>query len=131
MRLIHDAKNNALRIVLDDEPGVPSSSLRLRGLVDVAAGGRLVGIEFRPGDHGSTVRRSLHRWLEDSLAGEFMTLEPDGRVYIELTSGDAQDHVRSSPLDLTAEFDTSGELLAVSIPRRGAGYEISYPSGNR
>jgi hypothetical protein len=37
----------------------------------------------------------------------------------------------SSSVELEVELDGHQEMLAISIPRRGAGYEISYPSGNR
>lgn len=130
MRLLHDSEHNALRLTLDDLPDVAGVD-RLRGLVDVAAGGRLVGIELRTGEAESDLRQRLRRWLVDPVAGEYVTVDPDGTVYIELTTGDPDDDVRSTDVDLNVELDASGELLSIAIPRRGAGYEISYPSGNR
>ena len=131
MRLIHDRDNNALRLVLGDDPALPGTTSRMNGLVDVTAGGRLAGIELHTGDTEPEARNRLGRWLSDPVAGQYVTVEPDGTVYIELTAGEPGDDVRSSELDLVVETGLGGEMLAVSIPRRGAGYEISYPSGNR
>jgi hypothetical protein len=39
--------------------------------------------------------------------------------------------VRSVKVLLWTEFDRDDELVAIAIPRRGDGYEISYPSGNQ
>ena len=101
------------------------------GVVDVAANGRLVGIELRANASEDETRRRLRRWLSDPVAGEFTAVEPDGTAYIELTVGEPDEEVRSSALDLLMETDANGDVVAVVIPRRGPDYEISYPSGNR
>lgn len=131
MRLTYDSTSNSLRLVLDDESSPGIATTRIRGVVDVATNGRLVGVELGASDGEPAARRRLQRWLNDPVAGEFTSVEPDGTVYIELTVGEPDDEVRSSPLDLLVESTASSELLAVVIPRHGPDYEISYPSGNR
>ena len=131
MRLTYDSTNNSLRLMLDDEPGSEIATTRVSGVVDVATNGRLVGVELGSPDGEPAARRRLQRWLDDPAAGEFTSVDSDGTAYIELTVGDPDEEVRSSPLDLLVESTSAGELVAVVIPRRGSDYEISYPSGNR
>ena len=131
MRLTYDSENNSLRLVLDDEPGPGIATTRIQGVVDVATNGRLVGVELGASDGAPAARRRLQRWLDDPVTGEFTSVEPDGTAYIELTVGEPDDEVLSSPLDLLVECTAAGELVAVVIPRHGPDYEISYPSGNR
>jgi len=131
LKLIHDLKKNALRLTLID-PGEPATSVELcRGLVDVAANGRLVGVEVQTGRTQVELRLMVTRWLQDPVASQFVSIEPDGSLYFELTTGEVDDSSLSSSVDLDVELDDRQEMLAISIPRRGAGYEISYPSGNR
>ena len=72
----------------------------------------------------------LRRWLHHATTGSYVTLDATGRAYIQITTGD-DTTTRSTPIDLTAEYDTRDELTALAIPRHGHGYEISYPSGNQ
>lgn len=130
MLLTHDTSTNSLRLSMADD-AAPVNVERVHGVLDVAENGRLVGVELQFDSGEDTVRHRLRRWTSDPAAAEYTTIEPDGTAYIELTSGDPDDFVVSSPVELTLESDADGALLAVSIPRRGAGYEISYPSGNR
>lgn len=131
MRLTYDPENNSLRLVLDDETTPGYAMTRIQGIVDVAANGRLVGVELGASDGAPAARRRLRRWLDDPVAGEFTSVEPNGTAYIELTVGEPDEEVRSSTLDVLAESTADGELVAVVIPRHGPDYEISYPSGNR
>ncbi len=119
-----------LRLYLDrdDEP-VPARTARASGVIDVAEGGRLVGIELSPPDQLVT-SDWLRLWRDNPIAGEWLTVESDERAYLQLTSGDDR-HARSAQIELSLDLDASGNLVAIGIPRRGAGYEISYPSGNQ
>lgn len=130
MRLVHDTSTNTLRLQLDrtNEQTVERTE-RIPGLIDVADGGRLVGIELTPGS-GLVDSDWLFAWSGDPVAREWLTIESDGAAYFQLTTGDDQ-HARSSPIELTVDLDASGSVLSISIPRRGAGYELSYPSGNQ
>ncbi len=53
-----------------------------------------------------------------------------GSVYLALEPAVGA-RVRSSEATVDALLDASGEIVAFELPRRGAGYEITYPSGNR
>jgi hypothetical protein len=128
--LSYDRATNALRLALNDTPAAAyARTIELHGVIDIAANGRLAGIELR--DHAAgLLARSLRDWLADPIAGRHAHVADDGSVYIELSVG-ADDDIRSADALLLAEFDSGDSLQAVTIPRRGAGYEISYPSGNR
>ena len=131
MRLQHDRSRNTLRLLLDDDSRQTATRLTAPGVIDVAANGRLVGIELQTGLEESALASAISAWLADPVAGEFVSLEGHGGLYIELTTGDPDEHARSSDVSVELELDAGRELVAIAIPRRGAGYEISYPSGNR
>jgi hypothetical protein len=131
LKLIHDRHKNALRLTLADSAESAKQQVAYPGLVDVAANGRLVGVEVQTGRTHRDLSLMLSRWSQDPVAGEFVSSEPNGTFYIELTAGEVDDSLRSSSVELEVELDDRQEMLAISIPRRGAGYEISYPSGNR
>ena len=135
MRLTYQAAENALRLTLDEERGAAGRRLRLPGYVEVGEAGRLVGVELLPGAGTEQVAlgAALAPWLADPVAREYVSLEDDS-AYIELSAPEEaalREQLRAAPARFEVELDTAGRLLAVSIPRRGAGYEISYPSGNQ
>lgn len=101
----------------------------MNGLLDVASNGRLMGVELH--DVNFDLARGLRAWLSDPIAGEFTQFDADGSAYIELSEGARDDDVRSSAVLVSAELDHDGALAALVIPRRGHGYEVSFPSGNR
>jgi uncharacterized protein YuzE len=132
MRLTYRPRENTLRLTLDDDRRQAGESRALPGYVDVGEAGRLVGVEVLAGD-GIDLSRAFAPWLADPVAGEWVTLEPDA-AYIELSAPEEaldREQVRATQATLHAEIDPSQRLVALSIPRRGAGYEISYPSGNQ
>jgi hypothetical protein len=130
MHLDYDSATNTLRLTLDQPtPNAIARTITLDGTIDVSAQGRLVGVEFRLPDT-LALDLTLRPWLADPVAGEFTTIDPDGSAYIQMTVGDDRD-ARSTALPLQADFDPNDHLLAIAIPRRGAGFEISYPSGNQ
>lgn len=131
MQLTHDRTRNALRLTLGDQTGELPTRQSIPGVIDVAAGGRLVGLELQPGVEAATLARWFRPWLEDPEAGQYLDLASDGTVYVELTSGADDDQARSTPVEVELEYGSAGDVAAISIPRVGAGYEISYPSGNR
>lgn len=131
MRLSYRPRENTLRLSLDHEQGPVQTETELPGLIDVGEGGRLVGVEVRSGDAGD-LNRIIEPWLADPVASEFVAAGDDS-AYILLSMADEaapEEHLRTAEAMLLAELDASGKLVALSIPRRGHGFEISYPSGN-
>lgn len=100
--LVQDS--TALRVVLR-EPGGPLAQGTATGIIDVGESGRLLGIEVE----SSSQEGPLHIDID----------QPVGHLS------------RSAETTLTIETGHSGTVAAVIVPRRGAGYEITYPSGNQ
>ncbi len=131
MRLSYRPRENTLRLTLDHEQGPVQAETVLPGLIDVGEGGRLVGVEVRAGD-AVDLNRILESWLTDPVASEFVVAGEDV-VYITLSTAEEagpDEQIRTAEATILAELDASGKLVALSIPRRGHGFEISYPSGN-
>lgn len=102
MRLTVDSERNSLRFSLADRAEGPTDRA-CPAVLDIGEAGHLVGLEV-------------------DLGGEpfYLEIEPD-------TSA----HIRSAPATATVGFDAAGHVAAIEVPRRGHGYEITYPSGNR
>ena len=131
MRLSYRPCENTLRLTLDQEVGPVQTATELPGLIDVGESGRLVGVEVRSGD-ATALNRMLEPWLADPVASEFVAAGADS-AYIQLSLTEEaapEEQLRTAEATLLAELDPWGRLLALSIPRRGHGFEISYPSGN-
>lgn len=99
-----DLAANTLRLVLI-EPLDDAPPVTTSGLatIDIGTGGRLTGLELAEG-------------------------------YIDvMPSEPGTEHLmRSAEARITIEREAGSEaMLAVVVPRRGAGYEITYPSGNQ
>jgi hypothetical protein len=102
----------------------------LPATIDVATGGRLLGVELRFAGSSLDATTALRLLSSDPRTAPHVTVDDDGAAaYIELTSGIDGD-VRSALATVTVEM-TGDAITAVIIPRSGHGYEISYPSGNR
>ncbi|MFM9106602.1 MAG: hypothetical protein ACKOWF_07880 [Chloroflexota bacterium] len=104
MRLRHDPGRNVLLFELAEGSG---RWIEMPATIDVGEGGRLLGIEA-PG-------------LGDSPLG--------GPFYLAVS--EAAGLSRSAAAQVRAEVDGDGRVLAIELARRGPGYEISWPSGNR
>ena len=125
MDLTYDSDTNSLRLT-PTPSGVcsaPSHVDTLDAILDIGESGRLIGVEF-PSD-----ATSLTHWQRDPATSPFITHD-DGRAYIQITTGNAGAS-RSTPITVSAEYDAAHHLTTIAIPRRGHGYEISYPSGNQ
>ena len=104
--IVYEPTANALRLVLAE--GTDGSSTRgVPAQVDVGEGGRLLGVEVALA-------------IEDSAQSVYVPIE-------EATGA----NVRTAPALVRVRTAPDGRLLEVELPRRGAGYEITYPSGNR
>jgi hypothetical protein len=121
----HDTETNQLRLTPTVSGAFPGVSLVVErdGILDIGEAGRLIGVEFTTDD------ASLDYWRRDPAAGGFLSYD-GSRAYVQITDGDSE-LARTTPVRLRVEFDADDRLLAIAIPRRGHGYEISYPSGNQ
>jgi hypothetical protein len=131
VRLSYQSSENTLRLTLDEERGEVRRVDELPGVIDIAEQGRLVGLEMA-GD-GVRLGHMLSNWLLDPVAARYVQLD-EATAYVSLSApGEtiASEQVRTAEIRLRAELDVSGHLVALAIPRRGHGYEISFPSGNR
>jgi len=95
------------------------------GIIDVAEGGRLAGVEV-----AGLSRSILSTWLNRAGNSDSLTVADDGTAYFVISDGDDR-NVRSVNIAVSVESGRNDELLSLAIPRRGAGYEISYPSGKQ
>jgi hypothetical protein len=132
LRLRYHPEENTLRLTLDREQGIAQRRIKLSGYVDMGVGGRIVGVETLR-QPSFDLNEALAPWLSDETAATYVSLEDDS-AYIELSApeeADIREQVRAVPATFTAEIDADGRMTALSIPRHGAGYEISYPSGNQ
>lgn len=83
----------------------PATAEPASGVIDVGEGGRLLGIEI----DGAPDREPV-----------LIDIDPPRGALS-----------REASVPLTIERDAEGAMIAVTLPRRGAGYEITYPSGNQ
>ena len=99
-----DLAANSLRLVLSgDEAGEATRVERRPATIDVGSGGRLVGVELESG-------------------------------YVDVMPPQAgTEHlIRSAEAEVLLEMGEGRETtIALVLPRSGAGYEITYPSGNQ
>jgi hypothetical protein len=96
-----DVSANTLCLLLGQ--GMAATSERVPATIDIGTGGRLLGVELP---------RSYISVMEPEAGTEHLA--------------------RSAEVEVTVERERErGTPVAVTIPRRGAGYEITYPSGNQ
>jgi hypothetical protein len=96
-----DVSANTLCLLL--EGGEAATSERVPATIDIGTGGRLVGVELPS-------------------------------VYVDVMEAEAgTEHLtRSAAAEVVVDrAGEGGPPVAVTVPRRGAGYEITYPSGNQ
>jgi hypothetical protein len=131
VRLSYRSADNILRLTLDSESGDVVTQHELNGHLDIAEHGRLVGVEL--GGEGLDLPEVFSTWLRDDVASDYVQMDDEG-AYVAL-SAPSEDipshHLRTAQVRLRAELDENAHLVALAIPRRGQGYEISFPSGNR
>lgn len=96
-----DLRRNTIDIVIG-APEAGGAEASERHLLEMGARGRLLGIE-----------------LDDAY---LMVCAP---------SDDDAGLVREIEIEVGIRRDPAGRVTEVSVPRRGAGYEITFPSGNQ
>jgi hypothetical protein len=109
---------NILRFVVAN--GELGEAAPVMATIDVGEGGALLGIELRPDPALAA------RWPELAAA-----LGPDGAIDLPIAPEMSGPHDRSVAVAVDLRPGPNGALAAVDLPRRGAGYEITYPSGNQ
>lgn len=112
-RICVDAARSTLEVTLgeDADPGGTGRELvACRVTIDIGERGRLLGVEVEP----------------PGSPGSGSAVEP---LYIAIEAGGGG-LARSAEGMATATL-LRGELVALSLPRRTAGYEITYPDGNQ
>jgi hypothetical protein len=105
------------------------TSLSLPGVIDVGEGGRLLGLEV---DLSSIPGNS--RLVSDARTSERSAVSyvaDDQRLYLAIMGEEEGGQSRSASLPVEVGFDAVGAPVQLTIARRGTGYEITYPSGNR
>jgi uncharacterized protein YuzE len=131
VRLSYRSAENILRLTLDEESGKAVKSRTFDGMIDIAEQGRLVGIEIEA--DRQELSEMFSSWLNDRVAKNYVEIDDSG-VYVVLSAPSEdipEQHIRTAELPLTTELDANEHLVAIVIPRRGHGYEISFPSGNQ
>lgn len=99
-----DLGANTLVLKLTDDATSPDTdTVPTDAVIDVGVGGRLIGVE-----------------LSDSYVP---VMEPEPGTEALVRSADVQVGV--------AHDRSSRQIRAITVPRGGAGYEITYPSGNQ
>lgn len=85
-----------------------------------------------PGGHPAPPTQSAVATLDMGTGGRLLGLDMAGR-YLAVSEPAPADVAlaRSFDAPVTLHFAADGSLTSVAVPRRGSGYEITYPSGNR
>ncbi len=107
-------ERNVLRFVAG--PGEPGEAIPADATIDVGERGALLGIELRP---------------DAALAALWPEHDEADAVYLAIAPEMSGPHDRSVAATVDLRPGPDGVLVAVDLPRRGAGYEITYPSGNQ
>jgi len=108
--VVVDRPGNLLRLVLDPHAPPPLAERSVVAILDVGARGRLIGLELPP--------------AAPQTDGPYLSVDP-------AEPGCAEPHARAVPAEVTLLTDAAGRLVEARLPRRGAGYAVTYPSGNR
>lgn len=97
-----DLGRNTIEIATGDDAGDLAPGVAERHPLEMGVRGRLLGIDFGDG---------------------YLTICPPEDADLALA--------RTVDAEITVARDTAGRIGRVSVPRRGAGYEITFPSGNQ
>lgn len=96
-----DVAANTLSLLLGE--ATTTATERVQATIDIGTGGRLIGVEL-----------------------------PCGYIDVMEPEAGAEHLTRSADAEVTVERERAGgAAVAVTVPRRGTGYEITYPSGNQ
>lgn len=121
---------NALRLTAGRDTGRARHDQHpsLPAIIDVGSGGTLLGVELSFVGSSLDAATAMRHLIQDPRTAPFVSVASD-TAYVDISSHPAIG-ARSASAFVTAEL-SNGSIEALVIPRRGDGYEISYPSGNR
>lgn len=119
MKLTVNTRANTIRFDLDTT-GAPILRRTLPAVLDVGAGGRLIGIEVELAGAAAPAPDEPAATIDPATDSLYIAIEEH-----------TDRHLRSAQVTVELATDAAGRIAALTIPRRGAGYEITYPSGNR
>lgn len=113
MRVVVDSGRNMLRLLITNEAilavenagDAPTVQTR-QAILDVGEAGRLLGLEVTDGD------------------------DADDPWYLELEDAPG-DQLRSVAVIVDVARNPAGQPVWVDLPRRGEGYELTFPIGNQ
>lgn len=104
MQIELDLKRNVLNFELSGDDEAVLTRMNVPGVIDIGERGRLLSFELFP--------------------------DSDDAIVVPL-----EDHAdplaRSAEIFVVCGIAADGRIVTAQIPRRGADYEISYPSGNQ
>lgn len=124
------ADRNALRLVVRPPLAAATGGFPTTATLDVGGGGRLLGLEISVA-------------ADPALAGPWRDNDAPATAAYDAAAAVLFMPVMPPPAGLDTAYprtvgatvrlltDDRGGLVAIEIPRRGHGYEIAYPSGNR
>ena len=127
MRVDYLRERNALRLTLGPSPPAAATVRSVGAMLDVGEAGSLLGVEFPVGDDSALAGP----WPNPEAVANASSDGPTSETFYVPLGCTAGAHVRSVPAVVEVMSDANGTPVAVEIPRRGDGYEISYPSGNQ
>ncbi len=114
LHVVVDALHNTLRLMIPgagpdhaSELTTPESIVSSQAILDVGEAGRLLGLEITSGRHGEA-----EPWFLD----------------LEDAPGD---QLRSVQVIVSVARTAGGDPIWVDLPRRGDGYELTFPVGNQ
>lgn len=125
MRIELIPDRNVLRLTLRPGAVAVGPPETATATIDVGERGSLLGIELPADD------RLIAPWRAGA-AGSAAAYDPtSGSLAMALVPDASGPHVRTVEATVALHRDRAGGLVALDLPRRGAGYEIAYPSGNQ
>lgn len=123
-RIRYDAERNTLRLIVGGD--AIQRVATVAGILDVGVGGRLLGLELDIS--GSALRPPA------TIGGEVVYEPALGTLYVAVAPAAEEGgaaNARSAEIAARVLVDADGRVVGIEVPRRGAGYEITYPSGNQ
>lgn len=119
-----ESRGDAIRLLLVGDSAPSTGEHQLPGVLDIGEAGTLLGVEV-----DLTGASSLRLPSAGVTPPEHD--REDASCYVELAKAPQDGQVRSVPVTVRVLTAGQGTIVVLEVPRRGHGYEISYPSGNR